>query len=102
MKKILEKNRFYNRETIAAWNYQIHQMSLIYPLTLYATKTIKPFLYLRISANHYKGEVKSIYKKDCVSIVKSLLLESYMFSNKNLLCIQLTCTCNIIGKKNIL
>ena len=37
------KKRFYNKETIAALNYEIHQMSIIPPVPFYETKMINPF-----------------------------------------------------------
>ena len=42
----------YNRETIDAWNNEIHQMSFIPPF--FATHIINPFLNSRILANHDK------------------------------------------------
>ena len=48
------QKRFYNRETVAVSNYEIHKMSLI-PPSLYATEIIHPFLHSRTSANHDKG-----------------------------------------------
>ena len=54
------------------------------PLPFYETLIINPFLNPRILANHDKVEglssthsmVKSLYKGDCFSIVKSLLLSN--------------------------
>ena len=45
---IQTQKRFYNRETIAASNYEIHQMSFM-PLS---THIINPFLDSKILANH--------------------------------------------------
>ena len=39
-----KQKRFYNRETIAALNYEIQKMSFIPPIPLYATQLINPFL----------------------------------------------------------
>ena len=47
------ENRVYHRETIAALNNEIHQMSF---LPFYATQIINPFLNSRSSANHDKVE----------------------------------------------
>ena len=43
---------FYNKETIAELNYEIHKMSFIPPF--YATKMFNLFLTLRISDNREK------------------------------------------------
>ena len=53
-----KQKRFYNRETFAALNYEIHQMSHT-PLPFYAAQINIPFLILRISANHNKEEILS-------------------------------------------
>ena len=44
----------YNRETIAASNLEIHQMSFTPPFPFYATQIINPFHNSRILANHDK------------------------------------------------
>ena len=49
------RKRFYNRETIAASNYEIHQMSFILSfLSFNTSEIIKPFLNSRIPGNHDK------------------------------------------------
>ena len=50
---VVYQKRFYDRETIAALNYN---KCLSYPLSFNATQIINPFLKLRISANHDKVE----------------------------------------------
>ena len=50
-----KQKRFYIRETIAALNYEILQMSHT-PLPFYAAQINTPFLISRISANHNKEE----------------------------------------------
>ena len=48
------------------------------PLTFYETLLINPFLNPRILANHIK--VEGLYKGDCFSIVKYLLLSNTNFN----------------------
>ena len=48
------QKRFFNRETIAALNYEMQQMSFIPPFPFYPTKIINSFLNSSISANHDK------------------------------------------------
>ena len=50
----MEEKRFYNRETIAALNYEIQQMSFIPPFPAY--QIINSFLNSRILSNHDKVE----------------------------------------------
>jgi hypothetical protein len=72
----LDQKKFYNRETIAALNYKMQQMSLIsHPL--YAAKIIFPFLNSRISAKHDKVDELSangeILLKGIISLLYNLL-----------------------------
>ena len=68
------KQRFYNRETIAASNYKIHQMSFIPP------QINKPFPNLRISANYDKADGVSANGKFLLQGIVSLLC-NLLYSN---------------------
>ena len=63
-----KQKRFYNRETIAALNYEILQMSFI-PFPFYAIKIINPFHNLKISANHNKVDGLSDNGENLVSLL---------------------------------
>ena len=70
--EVQEQKRFYNRETIAALNYEIRQMSFIHPLHSMQLE-FNIFLNLMVSANHYKGEGLSANGKIFIKRIVSLL-----------------------------
>ena len=70
----IQQKRFYDRETFAALNYQIHQMSFIQAFpSIYATQIINTFLNSRISANQDKVDGllfnREIHLKEIVSLL---------------------------------
>ena len=62
--------RFYDRETIAGLNYEIHQMSLIPHLP---SMQLKQFTLFLISANHDRVEGLSANDKILIKGIDSLL-----------------------------
>ena len=80
-RRINKQKRLYNRETIAALNYEIQQISLITPFLLYATQIINLIINSKSSTNHNKMKdfqpLCNPYKEDCISIVESLLNKLY-------------------------
>ena len=70
------EKRFYDRETIAALNYEIHTPNV---LPFYSTKMINPFLKLRISDNHDKVDELLANCEIFIKGIVSLLL--YLFGS---------------------
>ena len=68
----IKKTRFYDKETITALTYKIHQICLSYPLSFFANQIINPFLNSRISANHKKVQGLSANGKILIKGVVSL------------------------------
>ena len=72
--RLLTYKRLYNKEAIAAFKFEIHQMSFKPPFPFIATQIINPFLNSIISANHEKERNFSHYTPHRSYSVEYLLL----------------------------